>query len=593
LVVITALQWSLRCSAVQLNRRSRGLLKGYDMKRKRFFITALIIVTAGITAVSCKGKVDSEGRDFYKIDVYTQLGNYAGLQVGWFAKIVKDKFNMELNIIPTADGVFQTRMASGKLGDLVIFGNDGAEFMDAIEANMLLDWYQGDLLEKYGPDIKANLSRALKQNADVFGGGTKCYGFGYDVSSSAEYTDSAFYHPDIRFDLYRKIGSPKIPNLMGYLDVLKKMVDTEPLSDSGFPAYAISLFKDWDGDTVMSVKCMGAFYGYDEFGFTLYNVATNTVQPIFDRNSLYLQGLQFFNKACQMGILDPDSATQTFSDVIEKYADGRVYWSLFSWLGPANYNTAERLAQGKGMFAVAAEDQKNIVYGTSIYGKNRIWSIGSKAKKPERIMELINWLCTPEGIMMHHWGPRGVTWDYDENNKAYLTPLGIEIQDGNKKAQMPKSAGGGQYTDGENNMNNTTITISDINPITGEKYNKDFWSSELNRETNNARNAWRQAMGALTEDEYLENGKFKVLVVASDFVRAARNDDLEQKYVQVSAVIKNGSWRAIYAGSDEEFNRIVQEMITQARSFGYDECLAWDIEQGKIRAAAVKRALGD
>jgi multiple sugar transport system substrate-binding protein/putative aldouronate transport system substrate-binding protein len=556
--------------------------------KNRKWIAAAVLITV---LAACKGKMDSEGRDLYVIDVYTQTGNYAGKQVGWFANIIKNKFNMELNIIPTSDGVYQTRMASGKLGDLIIFGNDGAEFIDAIEANMLLDWYQGDLLDRYGQDIKQNLPAALKQNADVFGGGVKCYGFGFDVSHSAELTDAAFYHPDIRFDLYQRIGSPKIPDMMAYLDVLKKMVELEPLGESGLPAYAISLFKDWDGDLVMSVKCMGAFYGYDEFGFTLYHAETNTVQPVLDENSLYIQGLRFFNRAFQMGILDPDSATQTFSDVIEKYNDGRIYWSLFSWLGPANYNTAERLAQGKGMFAVAAEDQKNIVYGTSIYGKNRIWSIGSKAKKPERIMELINWLCTPDGIMTNNWGPQGVTWDYDGNNKAYLTPLGIEIQDGNKKAQMPESAGGGQYTDGENKINNTTFTMNDINPVTGERYNKDFWLSELNRSTNPAKKAWQEAMGVMTEDDYLEKGNFKALVVASDYVKEKRGDELEQKYVQVSNAIKNGSWRAIYARNNAEFGRIVGDMITQAKAFGYDECVEWDKQQGKIRAETVRRAL--
>ena len=558
------------------------------MKIKKIVAAVLISLMMAAFFTSCKGSDDG----VYRIDVYSQLANYAGVQVGWFAKIVKDKFNIELNIIPTADGVFSTRMASGNLGDLILFGNDGSEFLDAIEAGMLLDWNQGDILDKYGPDIKRNLSMALRKNSDVFGGGTKVYGFGHNVSSTPYASEAAFYHPDIRFDLYQQIGSPAIPNLMGYLDVLKRMVDAAPRSDSGLPSYAISLFSDWDGDMVMSVKCMGAFYGYDEFGFTLYHAETNTVQPILDDNSLYLQGLRFFNRAYQMGILDPDSATQTFSDVTEKYADGRIYWSLFSWLGPSNYNTAERLADGKGMFAVPANDQKNIVYGTNVYGSNRIWSIGSKAKYPERIMELINWLCTPEGVMTFHYGPQGVTWDYDNNNKAYLTPLGIQIHDGDKTVQMPISAGGGTYLDGEGKMNNTTFTLDEINPITGERYNKDFWSSELSREASYAKRVWQQAMGVLSEDELLEARNLKAVVVASDYVMAARPDALEQKWVQVSNAIKTGSWRAIYANTDAEYNRIVTDMIAQARAFGYDECLLWNIEQGRLRAAAVRRALG-
>ena len=569
----------------------KRVLKRNYQRTGLFIALVFAFVTTLVSAVSCKGETDSRGRGLYKIDVYTQLGNYAGAQVGWFAKIVKDKFNMELNIIPTADGVFQTRMASGKLGDLILFGGNGAEYRDAIEANMLLDWNQGNLTDMYGPDIKKNLKRALQHNCEVFGGGTKLFGFGFDVSSSELLTDAAFYHPDIRFDLYQKIGAPKIPNLMSYLDVLKQMVKIAPTGDSGLPSYAFSLFKDWDGTVVMSVKCIGAFYGYDEFGFTLYNVETNTVKPVLDIDGMYIQGLRFFNKAYQMGILDPDSATQTFSDVAEKYADGRVYWSMFNWLGPSNYNTSERLASGKGMFAVAAEDQKNIMYGTSIYGKERMWAIGSKAKHPERIMEFINWLCTPEGTMTNLYGPQGVTWDYDSEGKAYLTPLGIEIQDGNKRAEMPRAAGGGQYIDGEAKMNLTTWTINDINPVNGERYNKNFWSSELRRETNPAKKLWREWAGAMTEDEYLEKNNFKALAVASDYVADRRDSELEQKYIQVSNAVKNGSWRAIYAANDAEFNRIVQETIAMAKGFGYDECVAWDIRQSHIRAAAVRRAL--
>jgi multiple sugar transport system substrate-binding protein/putative aldouronate transport system substrate-binding protein len=244
------------------------------------------------------------------------------------------------------------------------------------------------------------------------------------------------------------------------------------------------------------------------------------------------------------------------------------------------------------MFGVPAADQRNIVYGTNVYGGNRIWSIGSRARYPERIMQLINWLCTPEGVMTSHYGPQGVTWDYDRNNKAVLTALGREIQDGNPRAQMPASAGGGLWTDGDNKINNTTFTIDEINPVTGERYNKDFWSSELSRAVNPARAAWQQAMNALNEDQLLERLGIKAVAVATDNVKDARSDSLEQMYLQVSTVIKNGSWRAIYATSDAEFNRIVADMVAQARSFGYDQCVAWDTAQARLRAAAVNRALG-
>ncbi|MFR8428182.1 MAG: hypothetical protein ACLVCH_12070 [Roseburia inulinivorans] len=58
------------------------------------------------------------------LDVFDQLANYSGEQIGWFGQIMLDKFNVKLNIIPDSDGVYETRMESGNLGDLVIWGND-------------------------------------------------------------------------------------------------------------------------------------------------------------------------------------------------------------------------------------------------------------------------------------------------------------------------------------------------------------------------------------------------------------------------------------------------------------------------------------
>ncbi len=63
--------------------------------------------------------------EFITVDVFDSQANYQGIQSGWFAKIVKDKFNMELNIIAPnvaggGDTLFQTRSANGNLGDLIL-----------------------------------------------------------------------------------------------------------------------------------------------------------------------------------------------------------------------------------------------------------------------------------------------------------------------------------------------------------------------------------------------------------------------------------------------------------------------------------------
>ena len=46
------------------------------------------------------------GDETIQLTAYSQLANYSGKLTGWFAKILKDKFNCEITIIPEADGAF-------------------------------------------------------------------------------------------------------------------------------------------------------------------------------------------------------------------------------------------------------------------------------------------------------------------------------------------------------------------------------------------------------------------------------------------------------------------------------------------------------
>ena len=55
---------------------------------------------------------------------------------------------------------------------------------------------------------------------------------------------------------------------------------------------------------------------------------------------------------------------------------------------------------------------------------------------------------------------------------------------------------------------------------------------------------------------------------------------------QVADCIKTNSWKAIYATSDEEFDKIVDEMIARANEYGYDKCIRIQENEVKLKAAA-------
>ena len=552
------------------------------------------VVLALVTAISLSACVAGGGRDGAPVNlvIYTQLANFSGGQEGWAAEILKEKFNVNVTIISEMDGTFQTRMESGFLGDIVIFSSDQDQYLDAIGVGMLYDWEEDNLLQESGSYIWEHMQLALEKNRNLNGG--KIHGFGHGVAGSAEEHENFFYYPYIRWDLYQQLGYPVIRTLEDFIPVLADMVALEPVTERGSKTYGVSFFPDWDGDMVMMVKSTGALYGYDEFGLGLYDTKTQTFQPVLEADGMYLRALRFYNQLFQKGLLDPDSMTQTFDDMGEKYLNGQAMFNIFSWMA-APFNTEENMRTGKAMMCVAAEDQKNIVYGLNVFGGSRVWTIGAQTAYPRLCMEIINWLSTPEGVLTYNYGPRGVTWDYDDEGNTYMTELGLATRLDGDTTVIEYGNYNGIYGDGEFQHNNTTWNGDAVNPDSaiGETFNYENWRSTLlNRTVYPIEQSWRDHMGAVRADDYLISRGHISVSIGSAFSMGRRSRELNTTWNQVRECVKAGSWSAIYAESDAEFDAVVAKMISDAKAYGYDECVEWTKEQAVLRKAAEDEATG-
>jgi len=517
------------------------------------------------------------------LDVYDQLANYSGEQIGWFGQIMLEKFNVKLNIIPENDGVFETRMESGNLGDIVIWGNDGDEYLQAVEKGMLFDWNEDDLLDEYGPYIKENMPFALEKNTNLSGGVT--YGIGFDVAVSADDTQDAMYTWDLRWDLYKELGYPEIKNLDDMVEVLAQMKEICPTDDNGKTTYGVSLFNDWDGDMVMFVKSTAtAYYGYDEFGVGLYDPETQTYHPCLEENGPYLTALKFYNTLYQRGLLDPDSQTQKYDGMVEDYQNGTAFLNVFNFLGSAMYNSDAHAADGKAMYPCPPAEARPIIYGQNVYGGNRPWTIGAKTEYPELCMAILNWLATPEGRMTFEYGPKDVCWYYGEDGKTYFTELGRTA----KLDPKTEMSGGysGTFEDGNFKMNNTTWALDTQNPDSnGETYNYRKWESFTTEPGSDIEADWREFTGCVTPDERLKQTDY-IVAPGTTYSGGVRSDELQVVWNQVTTCIKDNSWKAIYAKTDAEFDQIVADMIAQANEYGYDQCVEFQENEAKLRAAA-------
>lgn len=517
------------------------------------------------------------------LDVFSQLANYSGEQIGWFGQIMLDKFNVKLNIIPDPDGVYETRMESGNLGDLVIWGNDGDEYLQAIEKGMLFDWEEDDLLSEYGPYIKEHYTYALDKNRQISGG--TLYGFGFDVATDASQRQDIMYTWDLRWDLYKELGYPEIKNLDDMVDVLAQMKEICPTDDNGKTTYGVSLFNDWDGDMVMFVKSTAsAYWGYDEFGFGLYDSVEQKYYPCLEEGGPYLQALKFYNTLFQKGLLDPDSQTQKYEGMMEDYQNGTAFLNVFNFLGSTFYNTEIHAADGKAMYPCPPADAQPIAYGQNVYGGNRPWTIGANTEYPELCMAILNWLATPEGRMTIEYGPKDVCWYYDDNGKTCFTDLGrtakLDIQ-----TEMTNGYTG-TFDDGSFKINNTTWALDTENlDSNGDTYNYRKWESFSTEPNSEIEADWREVTGCKLADDRMEQTNYR-LAPGTMYSAGVRSDELQVVWNQVATCIKENSWKAIYAKTDEEFDQIVADMIAQANEYGYDQCVEFQENEAKLRAAA-------
>ncbi|MCA5893817.1 ABC transporter substrate-binding protein [Isoptericola sp. NEAU-Y5] len=527
------------------------------------------------------------------IDVYDGLANYMGIQGGWFGKIVKDKFNMELNVLAPnvaggGDTLYNTRVAGGDLGDLIVV-DKGEQMDELIEGGLLLD------SSRYYDSMK-NVAPYDAAVDHLNEGKDGVYGFPTSVSSlkptePSEGIDPTF-GPYLRWDLYADAGYPEIGTLEDLLPVLKTMQDAHPKAENGQPAYAISLFKDWDGNMMVTAKQPACLYGFDEMGFVLAKADGSEYQSIVDSDSEYVRALKFYFDANQMGLVDPESTTQNYDTMFSKYQNGQVLLSWWPWLGQSAYNTDQNMADGKGFELVPMQDQQIFSYGAEVYGGKQFLGIGSGAEDPARIAAFIDWLYSPEGVLanssqtMGSSGPEGLTWETGDDGEPVLTEFGTKafLEGG---ADVPAEWGGGAYQDGVSALNVNTVLPIDENPATGFPYSYKYWPSYQEATANPLTEDWAAHMGdAKSTMEYLQTNDQVIVAPGSSYAAPADTSEIEAIRSQVKASIIEHSWKMVFAKDQAEFDALLAKMQETVEGLGYATVLEFDMANAKAQNEA-------
>ena len=564
--------------------------------RKKVSLALVALLAAGSLASCSAGGAEQGAIDEFPekwdeeitIDVFDGLANYMGIQQGWFAKIVEDKFNMKLNIIAPnvaggGDTLYNTRVAAGDLGDLIIT-DKGEKLDELIEGGLVQDSsnYYGAM------DNVAEFDAAVEKLND---GKEGVYGFPSSVSSLKPTEPSEGLNPTfgpyVRWDYYKEAGYPQISTLEDLLPVLADMQAAHPTADNGQPTYAFSLFKDWDGNMMVTAKQPACFYGYDEIGFVLAKADGSDYQSILDPDSEYMRNLKLYFDANQLGLVDPESTTQNYDTLFSKFQNGQVLFSWWPWLGQSAFNTEENMAAGKGFQMVPLEDQNIFSYGAEAYGGKPVFAIGSKAEDPERIAAFIDWLYSAEGAYANSSqtgasaGPQGLTWDVNDAGEPELTDFGNQVfLEGG--ATVPEEWGGGDYADGVSALNLSAVLPIEVDTETGLPYSYTFWPTYQASIANPLTEDWSGKMGGATSTmEYLQTNDQVLVAPGASYTAPADSSEIETLRNQVKEIIKQLSWQMVFADSEAQFESLRDELIETANGLGYEQVLEFDMDNAK------------
>lgn len=528
------------------------------------------------------------------IEMYNVAANYQGVQSGWFAKVLKDNLNIELNIIApqvAGDAIYQARASAGNLGDLVLL--ERSDFADCVKTGLVREITNEIKSTKYLTQYMDQINvfnTSLEGNASG-----KIYGIPVEMTNTGPtaYSQDVIYSsPLLRWDLYKELGMPDINDLDGLLDVLEAMKKAHPTNPDGDPAYPFSLWADWDGGDGMmgiaNVVQLTTWYGEKIKGSVIVK-PNYTYTPLTDKNATYYKILNFLNKGYRRGLVDPDSGTQNWDAACAKMSNGQVYLMWYSWQ-VGFWNSQDRLKNGNAFIFVPVKDQYYYADSDTYYGSGRIIGVGSKVdeEKYQRIMAFLDWYTSPESLEYQHNGIKDFTYEIRDDGKYYVKYDNALMDN----LPTPAEWGGGGYKDGFNAFNQWIVASISTNPKTGEPYNSQYWSTYKEATMTQMKREWAEKFGASEPVDYMK--KNNVLFVSPNVSITLPSDPSDISVIrnQCESILEDYTWRMIFAKDQKEFDAMWDEMSSQMDGLGFQQLVEYDKQKHQPELDAKKEAAG-
>lgn len=477
----------------------------------------------------------------------------------WVSAQIAKETGLKVNVIvPPAGGEnarLTTMIASGQLPDLMTLNWSDPNINQMITANMLTPLKT--LADKYSPDFyKYADPDVLTWNTQPDG---NVYGYNdfttdpSDVKSNPNVFSN--YAMWVREDIYNAIGKPDMTTTQGFLKALQDAKAKYPKVENGtlipFGGKNFNASGDENGSLTFTRELQ-------DFLAIPYQTSDG---KIYDRKTdpEYLRWLKMFREATAEKLIPADDFANNSDQISTNVQNGRYFCMLDQWIDYTQYvQTWDTAHPNEKYIAIPGPKNSNGANPTLSAGTPNGWLqsvIPSSAKHPDAAIKFLTYMLSPGANELVNAGIEGKTFTKTSDGKYQMTKDYSDM--------IEKDAVNAQQVTGVNTWQFFCSTAQSL-----DYFDATTDSTRLIRD-------WNKPYGTYT-------GAFEFTPFAANSPEAIAQNAV---YTLWDTTLP----KLLRAGSDSEFDSIMQSYLSQRTKDGYDTMIAAEQKQFDANNAKIAK----
>lgn len=557
-------------------------------KTRSMLIALLLLMTYAVGIPLAAGTAEGATEPLYVVTVLREGIDAKASNETEFGKYIEETFGIVFDYV-SYNGDWAEKCA------LMLASGDYPEFMQINTAELMTNYIDAGALLSFD-DYQALLPNFYDWYAEAIPSARasakdgKLYYYIAEVGGIAGVYDTGLEW-SIRSDLLEEQGWPSLLTASEWIEFFKTAKANHPTTESGLETFVtLPLGESWGMNTL--------FKNTPEFRIWNHVLSVSfadEAHPVYDTwadGSSNYDFLAFWNEMWRENLLDPECFTDKCDQLTAKANTTQALATWYArWLIDSSNRAFEEAGTPQYIYVempfrtdANADAPRILTHTTTLSLGFGNMCITKNAKEPERLMKLLDYLCSDEGMLRHHWGEEGVDYTVDpETGLRDATPALVELYKSDYEAYKNKGfgifinlgvaleqkynprdmqPGAITYSTGIQQVAYLDRQLEAIKNTTGDDLPWDVWGGPNSR--------LQEAF--VVDDESWTSG----MEINSD-------NDLYDLFIEIEEYTWSAIPKVIMAESAEEFAAAYAETVATRKAMGIDRIVA--CAQAQVDAA--------